>query len=988
MQYLNRLKNLKLYSISGYKIKSIDENIDDQKKNQLILYKGFKKDSFIDFLNSGILYYQNFKNIYSPRLYRTRNRKSKVLTNITEYQKELKGKLNKSYRVERNSNLFKGRNFMIDTTKFIDLENQSLTVKNFKTVLDSIDNTYDQLNVDEGYDNLLYVINVDGYNKPSRQSIRPNTKDFMSSVFLKIKEQQTFPHNPNQNINLLIVSIDNGIMFKFDFNDYEKYSNKLRIRLRRMIDLNTQKLDPKEISEVESSNDSEENNNSNRVVKKSFNNPNQVQTIDDFENDKGQIDYDKENEELDKISNKIDSVLNQLKSDDKLDISEDDEYEISNIIEKELIDNKDLINIDAKTLYSDVLEKNDSFKSVKRNIQAKSNIGEQAFKNSKKILALSKKQDEYLENLEDFNFSEDKVIDTGINDNIDSINEEVLNNVKSNDFDKSYMSKTFNKDLVNIFKSFNDKKEIPVFIDKLDVNDNSDSQSLKNTVKVKFKSPDGLTHNVKFDVPKVIDGKYMKLNGSKKVLTKQLMMNPIVKYRPDTVWITTNYNKFIIEKFGSKENSETEWLKRVIENKQVLELIKNKENIEIQKGNASLINNEYLTSVIYNNLSSNILRYANENIVLEFNQRHLKGLIENSKALSAIDYDKDKYFPIGYNINKSKLILSNTTESHMFEATKNSINDLNTNISDYIIKELDEKVDFDLVDKKFSKNIQSNKTLSFSRVKITNKLIPTIILLGFYKGLTNILDLYEVDYKFVEKDERITISDKKNKIKFQDGYLIYSTNQLRFDLLLSGLTTLPTSQYDFEEFNTETPYLEYFNDKFYSRNVSKGVKNALDLAVDPITIDVLHDLKLPDNIVDLLLLANTMLEDVSAVDHNDMSIYRVRGPEQINSLIYKMVANAYREYSDSYNNKNPKNMSVKQDQLTKIIMEQPTVDEVSDLNPSLEIDKMTSVTFKGPSGRNNEQSYEPDIRSYSKSMQGILGISTPDSNKVKTCPSL
>src|SRR5699024_9489010 len=124
------------------------------------------------------------------RLYRTQNRRTRLLTNITDYQKEIKSRSYKQYRVERNEKLFKGRNYIVDSTKFIDLENKSLMTKNFNTVLNSIKSTFNSLNNTEDYNNLLYVINVDGYNKPSQQAIRPNTKDFMSSLFMMIKNQE------------------------------------------------------------------------------------------------------------------------------------------------------------------------------------------------------------------------------------------------------------------------------------------------------------------------------------------------------------------------------------------------------------------------------------------------------------------------------------------------------------------------------------------------------------------------------------------------------------------------------------------------------------------------------------------------------------------------------------------------------------------------------------------------------------------------------
>ena len=42
------------------------------------------------------------------------------------------------------------------------------------------------------------------------------------------------------------------------------------------------------------------------------------------------------------------------------------------------------------------------------------------------------------------------------------------------------------------------------------------------------------------------NGKFLYVNGSKKILFKQLVLKPIVKTKPDTVQITTNYNKLFI----------------------------------------------------------------------------------------------------------------------------------------------------------------------------------------------------------------------------------------------------------------------------------------------------------------------------------------------------------------------------------------------------------------------------------------------------------
>ena len=118
----------------------------------------------------------------------------------------------------------------------------------------------------------------------------------------------------------------------------------------------------------------------------------------------------------------------------------------------------------------------------------------------------------------------------------------------------------------------------------------------------------------------------------------------------------------------------------------------------------------------------------------------------------------------------------------------------------------------------------------------------------------------------------------------------------------------------------------------------------MTLLLDPITKEILKEMELPTNVIDLLLTANTMLEDLESRQFNDMNIYRMRGTEQIPALLYKIVAESYKNYKDSMNNRNPIKLSVPSNILIKSLMELSTVDEASDLNPSLEIDKPTAVT--------------------------------------------
>ena len=48
----------------------------------------------------------------------------------------------------------------------------------------------------------------------------------------------------------------------------------------------------------------------------------------------------------------------------------------------------------------------------------------------------------------------------------------------------------------------------------------------------------------------------------------------------------------------------------------------------------------------------------------------------------------------------------------------------------------------------------------------------------------------------------------------------------------------------------------------------------------------------------------------------------------------------------------------------------------------LEFEKQGTTNYKGLSGTNLDQAFTIPMRSYDKSMVGLLGMSSPDSNKV------
>lgn len=1020
MKYLDTLKDLRIYSMTSYKINALRKDIEDVKKGQLVLNIGHRDKAFEDLLNTDFLRKQNFKFVHIPRIYRTNNKRLRNIINQRDYIADLKKNVNRPLRIMRTPPSSQSFNLMIDLGKFVEFERDSLRIKNRVSIRDNFKGSLERFLMDH-YDDIMLFINLDGISTSSKEALKTSNLSMLSTISTMIRREVPLIDEENlgdRKVTLVLASVDRKMFFKVDITDQEELNSKkalFRTRISSMLSMVNQTSpddivdDYPEEPDLEDEDDKEEEKEPEKLSKEPDKEPEPVKPIINrfrgmtnqekrmnFANtstitaDEEDIDQKKKDEEVqdqnDEIDDKVDNILKDMKDDELYSTMErEDEDKIRSIIEKELKDDPDLILVDNEEIIKSDINSNEVFNSIKKNLQKRNILGNRILKDTTKMIALSNRQEEVLSKLESEKTLDDieaRKIDITTNDNIEVIDDESKKTIKVNDFDRSYMEKQFNTDFINNLKTFSDNENLPVYINDVKMEDTSNTQTSKNTVNVKFRDVNNINHSMTFDLPKLQDGKYMKINGSKKILTKQLFMNPIVKYKPNEVWITTNYNKFIIEKFGTKHSNELEWISNLTNKVDIKEYVDSDSILNLRKGNISIINNEYTTSVEYVNLSSFLLYISDANYFIDFNQKELLQTIEESTSLSKIVYDTTSRFPVGYNTSKTRLLVADFKDFKIYELTANKEINKEVTLTELVMNMVIENTDIESLDKIVSRGIKTNSKLTFSRVKITNRLVPIIMLLGFDKGLKNILERYNVDYKFTEKNERLKISDKKSKIKFSNGYLIYDNSKLRFDLLLSGLNVIATQDYTFEDMENIDPYLDYFEDKFHSRNVAKGFRNALMLMIDPITKEVLNDLDLPENITDLLLLANSMLEDVSASPHNDMSIYRLRGAEQINALVYQMLAQSFKEYVDTANNKNPKKMTVPKDLLMKTIMEQTTVDEVSDLNPSLEIDKATSATYKGVVGKNNDRSYTPDIRSYHESMTGILGISTPDSAKV------
>ena len=128
--------------------------------------------------------------------------------------------------------------------------------------------------------------------------------------------------------------------------------------------------------------------------------------------------------------------------------------------------------------------------------------------------------------------------------NIDTVNPE-WEELKYINFENAY---DIQQDIMDIIYSFSNMTKPVVPID-INVEDTSTSEDYVYTYTVNMEDSYGKRFKLKFDIPKFIDNKFMRLRGNEKTINGQLTFIGIVKTDEDTAQIISNYKKIFVRRY-------------------------------------------------------------------------------------------------------------------------------------------------------------------------------------------------------------------------------------------------------------------------------------------------------------------------------------------------------------------------------------------------------------------------------------------------------
>lgn len=556
------------------------------------------------------------------------------------------------------------------------------------------------------------------------------------------------------------------------------------------------------------------------------------------------------------------------------------------------------------------------------------------------------------------NMSEIETLD--VSDKVSSTNDNVKK-IKFSNFEKSYNANLMEQDIANTILQLN-KASIPVYVRDIKTEDTSNELSLKETMTVTLEDENRVRHTLKFDVPKFIDDKFMHLNGNKKLIVKQLMSLPIVKTGPNTVWIVSNYNKMQIKRVGHNVSSKI--------TKMTKALATNDPSVKIKPGNQLIANKDVMTTIEYDEFAR-----LYETIDIPGKAKFFFNVPRIEEEMKKLNLPKQVSKEEGETLIPIAIVKSSPKATVLYVSSKSQMIQNGVKNEDIVSTILS----FSPKLKSVYDEQKAGKKFIYTSVKMLEKQVPILMLLGYTHGLQTVIRKAGVNHYFSETRPRV--SEDQGVVQFEDGYLVFDKYPFENSLLMNALYSMPTRAYTYDAFNEKDVYVELFDVMFNQRNLAAGIDNFKDFLIDPITLSVLEDLNLPTEFADVIIYAQKLLLDNEYTPETDLSLYRVRSNEIVSVYLYKAIAAAYRRYYNSSGSNNPTKISVPQDCITKSVLTAQTIEDYSILNPIVELEKSHAISPKGPGGMNLARGFTLEKRAYSESMVGTIAMSTsPDAN--------
>ena len=938
---LNDCEINELYYRLGNKLQFFGEYFDEDRFDEL--YKRYQ-------INESSVKNLNMK--YKKMLYNTRLRTNKDVINLYDEVLKTNPWIKRTYPIY---NRYRQYNLYVDLYYY----NQNYLNNSNFTMIKSIDMYFEFLNrilhdnrlKDAGYSKYIVFLPVYGWNTLPGTNLYDYTKN-LNPLSVIYKKLRLSPKELNKFDNILFVIMGEKGYFKFDTS---KIPEHFYMKFKRFIDVLSANTDFQEEDDA-------------IPVNKQFSPDSITATIvNDIEKSTGaKINNIKSSTNNKPVTVKVEpevkvspSVAKQMavakdvdKALDANEISNSQELTKKEIVKK--ISNVAAMSNDVDEAY-EKLNDDLELKKMLSDLEAEDDSGRVNI-SAARLNRITSTQSSFMK--KQFEGKSIKEMLTTTNQSkelpemkipIDTVNDE-WHHIKALNFEKEY---DVDADIIKCIYSLSDTttKDFPIAILNVKKEDTSTSEDSIYTYTVDCEGHAGNRFSFKFDIPKFRDNRFMRLRGNEKIFSIEMPLIPISKTSDDNSQLVTFYNKIFFERYNTSTGKSNPYSDKLIK---TLEKYKSK-NIRIVKGDNTRICKKYELPIDYIDLAtiySKIIFHSQsqkENVSIYFNQDEIRKIpgVNSTYGIPIAITESGK--PIYYTI-KAEVPIS------LFIANM---------------------IDDDGFNKAFEEQPAVRRT-TYARAKLLNTYIPIVVILAHDLGLIKAMDIAGIKYDITSKKRPYDMA--YDYIQLKDGFIYY---KITYDSLLfmNGLKDCTLEDISITDINKKVTWIEQLSN-FGGRQKSDGLDNFKSLMMDPITVEICKDYKLPTTYHEAIVYAGNLLEDNKFIKHTNITSNRYRTNEIIAAQFYRVLSQSYKEYSNIAKRNRKAKLTMKQSAVIDLILEQNNTTDLSIFQPLSEVETKNSISTKGVTGLNEERSYTLEKRGYDQSMENIIAQSTSHAGNV------
>jgi hypothetical protein len=492
-----------------------------------------------------------------------------------------------------------------------------------------------------------------------------------------------------------------------------------------------------------------------------------------------------------------------------------------------------------------------------------------------------------------------------------------------------YINKLMDKHIVGVFDSFK-RGGVSVVSHKIENKTNITGSYDVHTIQVK--SVRGGTTTIPIRLPKINDDGTYVFNNSQYRMRQQKVDLPILKISHKEVTLTSYYGpKQFIARSELMVDNPFAWITKQLSKRALI--VENKTLIE----EGDVYDKTDKVPYTYAGLSRSIVKYKDPRLSLQFDSGKAEQL--GPVKPNVICIGKHSAYGLLY-MDFDNLITGNKFSGSIYEL-------------------------LDLPNGKAPKDT--------AYVSISGSRIYLGMYLSYLLGIIPLLKLLKCDVEVVKARARVTGA---YIIKFRDVKLVVNNVSATAALIVSGLLKYRLRDFDFKAYNNKDTFKAILlHEAGISSRVTNEYRLVRDMFIDPITEDVLKDMKEP---TDYILLVIRACEMLTRSEHpRSTELQRIRGYERMAGAIYSEMIKSMRAHRNRPGTRIEMSpyavwSKVTGDSSNKIV-------EAS--NPIAALRDGESVIASGDGGRSSE-TLTIDARKYDENDIGVISESIPDNGDV------